>query len=401
MPTGSFAPGLTPMPFMTHEAARGTETPELGEAVTLLARFLGVDPLTAAIASLERDLVVGRPAGEVGDMAAARGISPALMVAAQTTCESLGRLNDLIHAAGIVLALPHLLEDGETIAVRPSLAAGNDPRRRFDLETDRRVAEFKLARWRGADAMRKRQTFKDLVMLAPDRTGRRAELFVVGPEPARFLRTSRATAAWALDRTPHARRMFEDSFGTLELSVAQFTERYADHVRIVDLCDVLPPAVEGAAGGQAGASNLAVLRSSPRPGDRAGPGTVRARTLVEEVSGGLPPRIVNLTWIEAMFRHGYKGDFELAAIGDCLFGCVATACVLADWMFGKCTRDLRPLTPPTESSSSRPAPGPLQGAVVRLLLGPRGMWEKPDPAVAEGAAAGVPDGGAPSAVDQQ
>jgi hypothetical protein len=68
------------------------------------------------------------------------------MVAALTGRESLGRLNDLIHAAGIVVALPHLLEDGEEIAVRPSLAVGNDPSRPFHLETDRRVAEFKLAR---------------------------------------------------------------------------------------------------------------------------------------------------------------------------------------------------------------------------------------------------------------
>ncbi|MFF2516540.1 hypothetical protein [Streptomyces sp. NPDC058086] len=118
-----------------------------------------------------------------------------------TVVVSQGRLNDLIHAAGIVLALPHLLEDGEEIAVRPSLAAGNDPHRPFDLETDRRVAEFKLARWRGADAMRKRQTFKDLVMLAADRTGRRAELFVVGPEPGRFMRSS-PSATPAMSRSP-------------------------------------------------------------------------------------------------------------------------------------------------------------------------------------------------------
>ena len=103
------------------------------------------------------------------------------------------------------------------------------------------MAEFKLARWRGADAMRKRQTFKDLVMLAGDRTGRRAELFVVGSEPGRFLRTSRATAAWALDRPPHARRVFEEFFGSLDVSVAQFIERHAGHVQVTALCDVLPP----------------------------------------------------------------------------------------------------------------------------------------------------------------
>lgn len=233
------------MPFMTDESADGTDAARLGRAVALLAGFLGAEPLTTTIASLEWDLR-GRTAGDVGDIAAARGVGPELMVAALTVRESLGRLNDLIHAAGIVLALPHLLEDGEEIVVRPSLAAGNDPHRPFDLETSRRVAEFKLARWRGADAMRKRQTFKDLVMLAADRTGRRAELFVVGPEPGRFLRTSRATAGWALDRAPHVRRVFEESFGSLDLSVAEFTARHAGHVQVTDLCEVLPPVVAAA-----------------------------------------------------------------------------------------------------------------------------------------------------------
>lgn len=54
-----------------------------------------------------------------------------------------GRINDLIHAAAIALALPHLLATGEVLK-RPSLAAGNDPSRPFDVETDRRVAEFNL-----------------------------------------------------------------------------------------------------------------------------------------------------------------------------------------------------------------------------------------------------------------
>lgn len=91
--------------------------------------------------------------------------------------------------------------------------------------------------------MRKRQSFKDLVMPAADGMGRRAELFVVGPELGRSLRTSRATAARTLDRTPHAHRVFEESFGSLDVSVAEFTERHAGHVRITDLCDVPPPMV--------------------------------------------------------------------------------------------------------------------------------------------------------------
>lgn len=66
-------------------------------------------------------------------------------------------MSDLIHAAAIVVLLPRLLGEGEVVTNRPSLAAGNDPARPFDLETNLRVAEFKLSQWAGADAMTKRK----------------------------------------------------------------------------------------------------------------------------------------------------------------------------------------------------------------------------------------------------
>ena len=71
---------------------------------------------------------------------------------------------------------------------RPSLAAGNDPTRPFDVETDRRVAEFKVGIWSGTgtDAMRKRTVFHDLVNLAADTSGRRAELYVAGSHRCDF-----------------------------------------------------------------------------------------------------------------------------------------------------------------------------------------------------------------------
>ncbi|MFC4983544.1 hypothetical protein [Streptomyces atroolivaceus] len=214
----------------------------LGQAVDTLARFIRRAPLTEAIAALEYGLD-GADAAHAVQVAEAGGMDVALLASALTVRESLGRINDLIHASGILLALPHVLEEGERVSRRPSLGAGNDPGRPYDLETDRRVAEFKLARWRGADAMRKRQVFKDLTMLAADRSGRAADLFIIGPEPARFLRSSTSTSAWALDRSPGALRTFESAFGSPNMSIRDFTATHAAHVRITDLCDVLPEAV--------------------------------------------------------------------------------------------------------------------------------------------------------------
>jgi hypothetical protein len=128
------------------------------------------------------------------------GLAEDLLSAALLVRSRIGRLNDLIHATAISTALPRLMEPGERLVNRPSLAAGNDPTRKFDLQTTHRVAEFKLALWSGTDAMRKRTTFHDLVHLAAHNGPERAELYVVGRRPIRFLKGSRSSASWAMNR---------------------------------------------------------------------------------------------------------------------------------------------------------------------------------------------------------
>lgn len=49
-----------------------------------------------------------------------------------------------------------------------------------------------------------------------------------------------------LDRTLYARRAFDEPFGSPDMSTAQFTARYAGHVRITHLCEVPPPTVAAA-----------------------------------------------------------------------------------------------------------------------------------------------------------
>lgn len=190
------------------------ERGDLTKAVGRLEAFLDSAPLTTSIAELESELN-GAGSDDLQAIMAGGGVDLSLLEAAVAVRRSLGRVNDLIHASAIVLLLPHLLQKGEIVSNRPSLAAGNDPSRPFDLETNRRVAEFKLSRWAGADAMRKRQTFKDLVHLAADASGRTAQLFVVGEAPIRFLRSSRSKAAWGLDRSPATASLFEKRFHPL------------------------------------------------------------------------------------------------------------------------------------------------------------------------------------------
>jgi hypothetical protein len=209
-------------------------------AETLLG-FLKSGELTKTIARLEYALD-GKDGHALGVAASEAGITLDLLIATMAVRAELGRMSDLIHAAGIVLALPHLLEPSERVKGRPSLAAGNDPSRPFDLETDRRVAEFKLSVWLpGSNATRKRQTFKDLVGLALDTSGRRRQLYVLGPQPARFLRGSISTAAWALDRSAESlKKRFVARFGSLDMPVSTFTATHGKAVEVIDLAVKLP-----------------------------------------------------------------------------------------------------------------------------------------------------------------
>lgn len=205
-------------------------------AMTALMSFFRDDDLTPRLASVEASLVGA--SGDTGaGIAAASGFTEDLLSAALSVRSRVGRLNDVIHACTIALTLPHILEPGEQISVRPSLGAGNDSSRPFDLETDRRIAEFKVAQWKGKDTMRKRTVVSDLVHLALDTSGRRAQLYVVGARPATFLRSSTVKVSWALGRSsPHTRERFASAFdpeGTM--TVAQFTAGPAARVELVDL----------------------------------------------------------------------------------------------------------------------------------------------------------------------
>jgi len=211
-----------------------------GQAFAQLAAFLTGGRFTGVVADLEQALN-GSGADQADDVVRAAGFEPTLLAAAFLVRRDVGRLNDLIHATAIGLTLPLILEPGERLTNRPSLAAGNDPTRPFDVETDRRVAEFKLAVWAGTDAMRKRGVFHDLVHLAADTSGRRPELYVAGDQPLQFLRRSRTSARWALNRGADSTRdIFRQRFGGLEMTVRDFTAGPAARVRLIDLADLLP-----------------------------------------------------------------------------------------------------------------------------------------------------------------
>ncbi|MFB9691300.1 hypothetical protein [Amycolatopsis plumensis] len=224
------------------EPERPAPESDLGRAIKSfidLHEFFGREDLSHRVSRLE-DLLEGADGETVEERVAPEGLTDNLLKGALLVRAHAGRVNDLIHAAMIVRALPKILEPGERIVRRPSLASGNDGSRQFDLETDRRVAEFKAAQWKGRDAMRKRLLVADLVGLVLERGDRRAELYVLGSRPIDFLRTSTSPVEWALGRSsPHLRQAYEERFGSAVLTVGQFTAGPAADVVLRDLTELI------------------------------------------------------------------------------------------------------------------------------------------------------------------
>lgn len=213
---------------------------QLVDATRLLAAFLRGRPFTETVSELEQGMVDAL-SEELEDSNASAKVTADLLAASGVLRREFGRLNDVIHAVGILLVLPHLLDSGERIVNRPSLAAGNDQSRPFDVETDARIAEFKFSVWKdGRDVARKKALCKDLVALAADRSGRAHCLYVLGQAPLDFVSRSGSKLETMLD-TRRARSRYENAFGPLgATTVSEFASGAAAHVEIVDLAQRLP-----------------------------------------------------------------------------------------------------------------------------------------------------------------
>jgi hypothetical protein len=153
--------------------------------------------------------------------------------------EAAAQIDEVVHATGILLSLPHILCDGETVE-QLSLAAGNTGRA-FDLETDLRIAEFKFITWQGAsDTVRQDSLFRAFFSLAEAFTPKERYLYVVGSEhPLRFLNGGRALSS-VMSRGNKLWAQFQELYGQSFSVVRDYYAHRKDSVEVVDLAEVVP-----------------------------------------------------------------------------------------------------------------------------------------------------------------
>jgi hypothetical protein len=211
---------------------------DIGDALALVAALGSGPMLTRSISSVEHELI-GRTRDEAVERATSAGFDPATMAAALDIKAVAGQINVVIHAVGILTALPYVLDDGERIE-SVSLGAGNTGRA-HDLETDRQIAEFKFIEWRGgAEAIRQNGLFVDLFNLACSETPKRRVMYVTGKEqPLRFLENRRSIAS-VLSKHSAVAEHFRRRHGDDYLTVRDYWRSIRGVVEIIDLRDVVP-----------------------------------------------------------------------------------------------------------------------------------------------------------------
>ncbi|HJP58896.1 MAG TPA: hypothetical protein VJ865_02820 [Gemmatimonadaceae bacterium] len=211
--------------------------PDILAAAEALSSFTR-NSLTNRIAALETDCAE-TDADALQRTLTASGVSHDLLAAAYAMKRAAGQINVVIHALGILLCLPHVLEPGERVSSL-SLGAGNTGRA-FDLETDRRIGEFKFIHWQGgAETIRQNALFKDLYQLVEYPTKKKKFVYVLGTHhPLRFLNGGRALSS-VMSRNRKLWEGFLSKYGNSLSTVGDYYALKKGEVSLVDVSSFVP-----------------------------------------------------------------------------------------------------------------------------------------------------------------
>ncbi|MDZ4200690.1 MAG: hypothetical protein U1C96_00880 [Gallionella sp.] len=206
----------------------------INQAIEAIEHFQG-SSLTESLSGIESRLR-GLGLNDIQQFCESRKIDDDFLTSTLAVKKIAGQINVIIHAAGILRSLQSIMEPGEVVESL-SLGAGNTGRK-FDLETNLRVAEYKFIDWQGGpESIRQNGIFKDFFELAEYETTKKKYLYVVGTEyPLKFFRGGRALSS-VLSRQPKILTFIAEKYGP---NIKQVCDYYHLKQHEVKICDVAP-----------------------------------------------------------------------------------------------------------------------------------------------------------------
>lgn len=210
---------------------------ELETSLKIVESFSIQSKLTQRIAEIEAQLVA-KDTGTVTDFLHQAGIGQQVLEGALRIKEIARQINVVVHALGILTALPYILDQDEQIKYL-SLGAGNTGKV-FDLETDKRVAEFKFINWQGGpESIRQNSLFIDFFNLAEQETQKRKCLYVIDKKyPLCFLNGGRALNS-VLSKNKKAATKFFSKYVDRYKVVSEYYRDFSQKVEIIELKDFI------------------------------------------------------------------------------------------------------------------------------------------------------------------
>lgn len=205
----------------------------LASAFESLRDYLG-DGLTARITALE-DHFSGGNIENLTYLLEKQQLTSELLQHAHEIKHATGQIHVIVHALGVLLSLPSVLEKGE-IVERLSLGAGNTPERRYDLETNIRIAEFTFIDWKGHDSARQDKLFKDFFLLAEADTQKRRCLYVNSRAAAMKCLTGKRACKSLLGRNANTGSRFTAKYPAT-MRACQYFRSKESSVEIIELQD--------------------------------------------------------------------------------------------------------------------------------------------------------------------
>lgn len=193
------------------------------------------ESLTKSISNLEKQ-VIGLGANELHELCDSIHINQDFITSTSAIKKAAAQINVIIHATGILMSLQNILEENEVVE-SVSLGAGNTGRK-FDLETNLRVAEYKFIDWQvGPNAIRQNSVFQDFFTLAEDEREKKKYLYVVDAAPTmKFLNGGRALTS-VLFRHTRIHQAIINKYGT---NIEKVRDYYILKKDEVEICDVRP-----------------------------------------------------------------------------------------------------------------------------------------------------------------
>jgi len=206
---------------------------ELENAFRVIEGFSNPTKLTKRISDIESQLQL-KDYKSIICFLQQEGIKEEILEGALKIKGLVGQINVLIHTLGILNVLPYIIEEDEEI-LYVSLGAGNTGKK-FDLETNKRIAEFKFIQWKGgSEAIRQNSLFIDFFNLAEHASEKTKCLYVINKKyPTNFLNGNRALKS-VLSKNQTASTKFYNKYGNKYKVVSEYFRDFNHLVKIIDM----------------------------------------------------------------------------------------------------------------------------------------------------------------------